>query len=79
MQDLDLDKVKEEGKDGDREHYLSNYLRWVEEALRCFVDQPGRHDPDRENRTERANDLYSVIAESVSCVCFAVCYMQSAD
>lgn len=63
VQNFDLHEVEAEAEDRGDEHPGADDLRWDEEALRGFVEQPDGQHPDYYDRGERSDDLCAVVTE----------------
>ena len=79
VQDLNLDQVEEEGEDGDGEHDATTNLRWIEETLSSFVDEPERGEPDGKDGAESTNDLRSMVPEGEDFCSVALCDLEAND
>jgi len=64
MENPDLDDVEEKADDSDDKHKTSLHLWGHEEALGGGNEQPNSHNPDRDDRNERSNELSAMVAKT---------------
>jgi len=80
VKDLDLNQVEDERHAGNCQHdCATDFVTSVDQSLSCFVEQPDRHDPDREDRTESANDFHSMVTKCEAFIRLPVGNLQRAD
>jgi hypothetical protein len=79
VQNLNVDQVEDEGEASDAEHDGTLDLRRIKEALGGLVEEPNGQDPDREDGTEGADDLNTVVAEGVFLVSAALGNLERND